>query len=286
MKIEIKKIGIVGYGLIGGSLGLALKKYTDNYIIAIDKSKEVLEYISKNNLADEVSDVKSEILQKCDVVFIGLYPADILSFMEEYSNSFKENSIVVDLCGIKQFVVRKYGNSDNVNFKFIGAHPMAGKEKNGITVADADLYKGASFLISKTDSTDADALEYLKYLAKKVGFEKIVVTTDENHDKMITYTSQLPHIISVAYIMQEAHGKCDGYYAGSFKDMTRVADINSELWTQLFKNNNKTLTEQIDDYIKSLEHIKDLINADGDGLKDLLKKSKELKEWQDENYKY
>lgn len=286
MKIEVKTIGVVGYGLIGGSFGLALKKYTDNYVIAIDKNKDVLDYISKNHLADEVSDVNGEILQKCDVVFIGLYPEDILSFMDEHSCNFKNNAIVVDLCGIKQFIVGRYGNLKNAQFKFIGAHPMAGKEKNGITVADSDLYKGASFLVTPTDTVDDEALEYVKYLAKKVGFEKIVVTTDENHDKMITYTSQLPHIMSVAYVLQDCHGKCDGYYAGSFKDMTRVADINSALWTQLFKNNKETLTEQIDEYIESLELIKKYINSQGDELKELLAKSKKLKEWQDENYKY
>ncbi len=284
MKIETKTIGVVGYGLIGGSLGLALKKYTDNYIIAIDKNKEVLDYVKANKLADEVSEVNGEILKKCDVVFIGLYPTDILSFMDTYINCFKENSLVVDLCGIKKFVVEKYGNLKSVNF--IGGHPMAGKEKNGITVADADLYKGASFLMTPTDDVDNEAIEYLKYLVKKIGFEKIVVTTDENHDIMITYTSQLPHIMSVAYIMQEAHNKCDGYYAGSFKDMTRVADINSALWTQLFKNNKEILTAQIDEYIKSLELVKKYINSDDESLAKLLAKSKKLKEWQDENYKY
>ncbi len=286
MKIEVKTIGIVGYGLIGGSLGLALKKYTDNYVIAMDKNKDALDYISKNHLADEVSEVNSETLKKCDVIFIGLYPEDILKFMDENLHNFKNGAVVVDLCGIKQFVVSRYGNLKDVNFKFIGAHPMAGKEKNGITVADADLYKGASFLLTPADNVDSEALEYIKYLAKKIGFEKIVVTTDENHDKMITYTSQLPHVMSVAYILQDAHSKCDGYYAGSFKDMTRVADINSALWTQLFKNNKEPLTEQIDEYIESLELIKKYINSEGEDLKWLLTKSKKLKEWQDENYKY
>ena len=167
MKIEVKNIGVVGYGLIGGSLGLALKKYTDNYVIAIDKNKETLDYIQKNNLADEISDVNAEILKKCDVVFIGLYPEDILDFMDKHSSSFKNDAIVVDLCGIKQFVVSRYGNLENAHFNFIGAHPMAGKEKNGITVADADLYKGASFLLTPTDNVDFEALEYIKYLAKK-----------------------------------------------------------------------------------------------------------------------
>ncbi len=286
MRIEVKTIGVVGYGLIGGSLGLALKKYTDNYIIAIDKNKNVLDYVIKNNLADEISDVNADILKKCDILFIGLYPEDIMCFMDNFSSKFKKGSTVVDLCGIKQFVVERYGNLENAHFNFIGAHPMAGKEKNGITVADADLYKAASFLLTPTENTNPESLEYIKYLAKKIGFENIVVTTAENHDKIITYTSQLPHIMSVAYVLQECHNKCEGYYAGSFKDMTRVADINSALWTQLFKNNKDALTEQIDEYINSLEVIKNYINSDGDELKDLLVKSRKLKEWQDENYKY
>ncbi len=286
MKVETKVIGIVGYGLIGGSVGLAIKKYTDNYVIAIDKNQQTLDYIKNNNLADEVSNVNTEILNKCDVVFIGLYPEDILSFMDENLNSFKNGAIVVDLCGIKQFVVNKYKTYKDVNFDFIGAHPMAGKEKFGIREADADLYKGASFIITPTDNVDDKSIEYIKYLAKKIGFKKIVETTDENHDKMITYTSQLPHIMSVAYILQDAHNKCEGYYAGSFKDMTRVADINSALWTQLFKNNKDVLTCQIEEYINSLEIMKKYINSDDDKLCKLLEKSKKLKEWQDENYKY
>lgn len=284
MKIEVKKIGVVGYGLIGGSLGLGLKKYTDNYIIAFDKNPKVIDYVKKNNCADAAYIPNKEKIAECDVIFIALYPESIIEFVDEYYFSFKKGAIVVDLCGIKKYITEKYSDSAE-NFYFIGAHPMAGKEKNGITAADADLYKGASFLITPTEKTDINSLEYIKYLAKKIGFSKIIETTSDNHDKMITYTSQLPHIMSVAYIMQKAHSKCDGYYAGSFKDMTRVADINSMLWTQLFKYNKDILTEQIDEYIESLKMIKNYITNDDDSLFELLKKSRKLKEWQDENYK-
>ncbi len=286
MKIETKVIGIVGYGLIGGSIGLALKKYTDNYVIAIDNNEDVLNYIEKNKMADEVSFVTNETLRKCDVIFIGLYPEDILSFVNENIYNFKENSIVVDLCGIKQFILNKIKTLKDIKFRFIGGHPMAGKEKSGVKSADADLYKGASFIITLAEDTDFESVEYIKYLMRKIGFTKIVETNDSNHDKMIAYTSQLPHVMSVAYILQDAHNKCDGFYAGSFKDMTRVADINASLWTQLFKNNKEVLTFQIDEYIKSLEQIRDFVNSDGNELNKLLEKSKKLKEWQDENYKY
>lgn len=279
-------IGIVGYGLIGGSFGLGLKKYTDNYVIAIDKNKDVLDYVVKNNLADEASDVDFNVLSKCDILYIALYPEAILDFVEDYMDCFKENAIVIDLCGIKKFVVEKFGHNINQKFRFLGTHPMAGKEKNGITASDADLYRGASYLITKTETTDDEALNIAIHLAKKIGFDNIIITDDENHDKMITYTSQLPHIMSVAYIMQNAHDKCFGYYAGSFKDMTRVADINSPLWTQLFKHNKEILTSQIDEYIEALNTIKKSINEDDDSLLNILYNSKKKKEWQDENYKY
>lgn len=280
----ISKIGIVGYGLIGGSLGIALKEKTNKYIIAIDNNQKVLDYVSNNNLADEVSLPTAEALNDCDIVFLALYPEQIVRFITENCDRFKKNSIVVDLCGIKSYIADKIEQKSD--FRYIGAHPMAGKEKNGITAACGDLYEGASFLITQNEHTDKHALETVKELAKIVGFENVIVTDEENHDKMITYTSQLPHVMSVAYIMQEAHQKCYGYYAGSFKDMTRVADINAELWTQLFKCNSDVLVKQIDEYIDSLTLIRDNILIDDDSLKNLLKKSKELKEWQDENYKY
>lgn len=281
-----KIIGVVGYGLIGGSFGMALKENTNNYIIAIDNSKEVLDYVEKNNLADEVSDVNCTTVKKCDIIYIALYPDAIIDFFKSFCSSFKKDAIIVDLCGIKHYIHENISTLDNINFHYIGAHPMAGKEKNGITAACSDLYNGASFLITKTEKMNPEALETVEQLAKSVGFKNIIVTDDINHDKMITYTSQLPHIMSVAYIMQESHDKCYGYYAGSFKDMTRVADINAGLWTQLFKHNKEILTTQIDEYINSLVNIRDYINSDGDELLELLNKSKLLKEWQDENYTY
>ena len=284
--VEHFTIGIVGYGLIGGSLGIALKEKTKNHIIAIDKNHKVLDYVSERNLADEVSVLSSETIGRCDILFIALYPDDIVDFIQANQSSFKSNAIVVDLCGIKKYITDKIDIKNISGFRYVGTHPMAGKEKNGITSACGDLYDGASFLITKNEHTDEDAIKTVEELAKIVGFDNVIVTDEENHDKMITYTSQLPHIMSVAYIMQEAHQHCFGYYAGSFKDMTRVADINAELWTQLFKDNRGVLVNQINEYIDALSLIRDNILCDGDGLKDLLLKSKELKEWQDENYKY
>lgn len=279
--MNIKNIGIVGYGLIGGSMGMALKKYTSHNVYAFDMDEKVREYAVKNSFCDNAFLPDSEMLGECDIVYIGLYPYMTVDFINQNVNSFKENAIICDLCGVKSYIM----NNTDKKLRFIGAHPMAGKEVNGIFNASADLFEGASFIITKDENTDKDALKEIEFLAKKIGFSKVVKTNPQNHDKMITYTSQLPHIASVAYVMQDGFKKCEGYYAGSFKDMARVAKINPYLWEELFKINKEILSTQIDEYIDALTDIKNAVLSDDKTLFEILLKSKELKEWQDENYK-
>ncbi len=279
--MNLMKIGVIGYGLIGGSMGLALKKYTSHIVYAFEKSQRVRDYVVKNALADEVFSPDSEKIRECDIVFIGLYPKKAIEFINENKDKFKENAIICDLCGVKQYILENIPET----LRFIGAHPMAGKEVGGIENADCDLFLNASFLITVNDFTDREALDIIRILAEKVGFSQIVETTPENHDKMITFTSQLPHILSVAYVLQDSFKKCDGFYAGSFKDMSRVAKINPTLWEELFKINKDVLTEQIDEYTKMLNKIKEAVSKEDNELFETLVKSSKLKEWQDENYK-
>lgn len=278
--MNIKNIGIVGFGLIGGSMGMALKKYTSHNVYAFDNNSDVREYITANKLCDGAYTPLSEKLKECDIIYIGLYPYKTVEFINENKNSFKENAVICDLCGVKNYIL---SNVDK-DIRFIAAHPMAGKEVNGVKNASADLFSNASFIITENENTDKEALAEIEHLAKKVGFSTVVKTDSLNHDKMITFTSQLPHIASVAYVLQDSFKKCDGYYAGSFKDMARVANINPYLWTELFKINKEVLSEQIDSYISALADIKNAVLSDDESLFEILKKSKELKEWQDENY--
>lgn len=278
--MNIKNVGIVGFGLIGGSVGLAIKKYTSHNVFAFDISEEARKYITDNNLCDGAFLPSDNKLKECDIVYIGLYPYKTVEFINENINNFKKNAIICDLCGVKNYIV----NNVDKNIRFIAAHPMAGKEVNGVENASADLFQGASFIIAENENIDKEALKEIEFLAKKIGFANVVKTSSLNHDKMITFTSQLPHIASVAYVMQDSFKKCDGYYAGSFKDMARVAKINPFLWTELFKINKEVLAEQIDSYIASLNEIKEAVLNDNSDLFEILKKSKELKEWQDENY--
>ena len=279
--MNIKNIGIVGYGLIGGSMGMAIKKYTSHNVYAFDMDKKVREYALSNSLCDGAFLPDDKMLACCDIVYIGLYPYMTVDFINKNIDNFKENAIICDLCGVKSYII----NSVDKKIRFVGAHPMAGKEVNGIYNACADLFENASFIITEDENTDKDAISEIEALAKKIGFSKVVKTTPINHDKMITFTSQLPHIASVAYVMQDGFKKCEGYYAGSFKDMARVAKINPYLWEELFKINKDVLSEQIDEYIKALTDIKNAVLNNDKTLFEILLKSKELKEWQDENYK-
>lgn len=278
--MTLKTIGIVGFGLIGGSMGMALKKYTSHTVYAFDKSEKTREYILKNNICDGVYESFCHKLCECDIIFIGLYPYDTVKFINENKDNFKENAIVCDLCGVKKYIV------DNVDktVRFIAAHPMAGKEVGGVLNASETLFHNASFLIAQNLNTDKEALKEIENLAKKIGFSNIVKTSDINHDRMITFTSQLPHILSVAYVMQKAFKECDGFYAGSFKDMARVAKINPDLWEELFKINKDVLIEQIDEYTNTLSVIKNAVIKDDKSLYKLLENARKLKEWQDENY--
>lgn len=279
--MTLKKIGIVGFGLIGGSMGMAIKKYTSHFVYAFDNNKDTRDYIEEKGLCDGVYDSTDGKLWECDIIFVGLYPYKTVEFINDNASKFKEGAIICDLCGVKGYILK---NIDK-RLRFVAAHPMAGKEVNGVYNASANLFINASFLIATDETTDDNAVCEIEELARKVGFSKIVKTTDENHDKMITFTSQLPHILSVAYVMQDAFKKCDGFYAGSFKDMARVAKINPYLWTELFKINKDVLSGQIDEYINMLFKIKNAVNSDDNGLFDMLVTSKKLKEWQDENYK-
>ena len=282
----VSTVGIVGFGLIGGSMGAALKKNSDIKIIAIDKEKSVVDYAIKNGMADVGSVNPSEVLPECDVVFIALYPKLTKTFIKENKNVFKKGSVVSDLCGIKSEIVSFVNSLGKVDFRFVGAHPMAGKEINGVTAADDGLYQGASLLITPDENTDRDAVEVIKKLGEIAGFGRIIEASPKRHDEIITYTSQLPHVMSVAYVLQNTFDKCNGFYAGSFEDMARVAKINENLWSELFALNKETLSAQIDEYVSALLSLKEQINqGDYDVLKETLKKSRELKEWKDENYK-
>lgn len=263
MKNEEKVVGIVGLGLIGGSFSFALKTYTNCRVLGIDLNPRVLSFALKQGYIDEYCEDVQTALAQCDLVFLALYPKDTLHFLQEHELHFKQGAVVADFCGIKGI----FSDFQTSRFTYVGCHPMAGKEVNGIENADKNLFAGASMLMMAKQPE-------LKELYRKVGFARIVHTTPAHHDRLIGYTSQLPHVLAVAYVMMPEFSECDGYHAGSFKDVSRVARINETLWSELFCDNREALTKQIDTLTDHLNHLKEWINHDPEALKEALKNSR------------
>ncbi len=264
-------VGIVGLGLIGGSFALALKSYADCKVLGIDRDPKVLAYAKEQQYIDGYDSDMAKTLGQCDIVIVALYPADALAFLKEQEHLFRENAIVADFCGVKGM----FEEFNSSRIRYVGCHPMAGKEVNGIRNADKDLFAGASMLMMCREPV-------LEELYRKVGFAKIVQTTPSYHDHLIAYTSQLPHVLAVAYVMMQEFWECDGYHAGSFKDVSRVARINELLWSELFCDNREMLSLQIDALTENLNQLKHLINHDPSGLQETLKASRLRMEEKDE----
>ncbi len=271
------KVGIVGLGLIGGSLGRAIIKNTKDIVYALDISKKALKDGKLLNAYHY--ELNNENLGEIDLLFLSLYPSALLSSLEEYVPFLKDGATVVDLCGNKRKVVEKMKEL-KVKFpkiNFLGAHPMAGREFSGVAHSTANLFEHASMILVPVGS-DLKTLSFIKEYSLKIGFSRAVITTAENHDKIIAFTSQLAHVISGAYIKSNTAKEHLGFTAGSFRDMTRVARLSSDMWTELMCDNSDFLAKEIDELIKNLTEYKlALETKDKNKLKDILEDGNQKK---------
>ncbi len=272
------KIGIVGLGLIGGSLAKAIKKNTDHLCFAYDINRQTIADAIQQESID--GSFKPEQMTEFDVVILGLYPDTTIDFINENAGNFKKGGIVIDTCGVKGEIIKAVDKKLNdLGVHFIGCHPMAGREFSGFEYSLDNLFDKASFIITPTDNTDADAFEKLKCLSKEIGFLKNVISTPEEHDKVIAFTSQLAHIVSSAYVKSPSLLMQAGFSAGSFKDLTRVAKLNEDMWTTLFMMNRSALLKEIDEIILHLNEYKTALESENDEeLHALLKQGREFKE--------
>ena len=275
------RIAIIGLGLIGGSFAKAFKKFTNYDIIGYDADEAVLnKAISEGNIDEAFTGDFKNI----DVVLLGLFPSAAINFVRENAERIGKNTIVADCGGVKEKVcceIKKF--ADKNGFTFIGMHPMAGLEKFGYDNSRADLFKNASLVLTPYPETTPDRIKILSECMKKVGFSRVQMSTPEEHDRMIAYTSQLAHIVSSAYIKSPQALRHSGFSAGSFRDMTRVAHLNEYMWTELFFDNAKNLADEIDELVKRLnEYSKALKKNDKGKLFELLKDGREKKILSDE----
>lgn len=248
------KIGIIGLGLIGGSMARAYKT-KGHTVYAYDKNEDTLDYAVISGIAD--ARLQTHHLKTLDILFIALYPKAAINYLEENSQFIGKSCMVIDLCGTKRSVCKKgFYEAEKHGFTFIGGHPMAGTHFSGIQHSRSDMFKGAPMVLVPPVFDNKELINDIKKLLAPAGFGMFSVTTAEEHDKMIAFTSQMAHLVSNAYIKSETAKSHNGFSAGSYKDMTRVAWLNENMWTELFLENADCLIHELDLITASLNEYK------------------------------
>ena len=265
------KIAIVGLGIIGGSYCKALKTHTKHTVIGINRTPSTAQKALALGAIDEIGTPES--LQNADVTILCMYPQACIDFLERNGQFIKKGSIVTDAAGIKRAICPQMVKlAEKYGYIFVGSHPMAGKEKNGFDVSDADLFMGASFIITPCGAPQK-AVGALAALALEIGFGTVKITTPEEHDRMIAFTSQLPHVLACAYVLSPSCPNHNGFSAGSYRDVSRVANINSKLWSELFLENREPLVQELEILNENLTNLFDAIRTeDRERLAQLLEK--------------
>lgn len=265
-----KSFLIVGLGLLGGSYAQALKK--NGYpVYAITRRESSIEYAKEKGWIDDgITQEDPSFLSRCDYIIFGLYPHLMIEWIARNQQHFKPGAILTDVSGVKCNVVDVIQKTLREDVEFIGSHPMAGKEVSGVQNSDDTMFQGANFIITPTEKNSEKGIAFARELAQVLGFPNITSLSIEEHDEMIGFVSQLTHAVAVSLMNCNDNMHLKDYTGDSFRDLTRIAKINENLWTELFLLNKKNLVREIDDFIASLNGLKQKI-SDGDqaGMKEL-----------------
>ncbi|MFI3207088.1 MAG: prephenate dehydrogenase [Clostridia bacterium] len=270
-------IGIIGLGLMGASAAKSVKQKTGHTVYGIDLNKETMFFAKGNGTIDD--SLTEENVKDCKLIFIALCPKATIDWVENHCEFISSETVVVDFCGIKRSVVTQIEEiAQKHNFIYVGGHPMAGKEKGGYVSSDENLYVGASMILTPNAGVDIKILAMLNDFFIDMGFANTTISSPEEHDRIIAYTSQLPHIASSAYIKSPTAKKRRGFSAGSFKDLSRVAFMDEKMWTELFLEKPDFLIEELEEYIENLnEYLSALKAKDYELTQNLIHDGKEKK---------
>ena len=271
------KVGIVGLGLIGGSMAKSIKARTAHTVYGIDLDQETMMMARMCGAID--APLTDENLPQCDLVLVAICPGAAVEWVKAHAGKITKSAILVDLCGVKRTVVEAITPIAQARgFAYIGGHPMAGTERGGFTAATDSLYEGASMILTPDERTDMQLLETLKAFFLDIGFASLTFSTPEEHDRIIAFTSQLAHITSSAYVKSPEAQRRRGFSAGSFRDMTRVARLDENMWTELFLDDADFLTSELDILIGHLTEFSQALKArDAEALRALLRDGREKK---------
>lgn len=271
-----KNILIVGLGVIGGGYakGLTDIGYT---VRCITKNQEDIEYAIERGMILEGASYPDEgMIKEADVVIFALYPTVFIEWIKEYQHLFKSGAIITDVSGVKSTVVYKIQEFLRSDVEFISAHPMAGRERSGVEFSDPEVFRGANYIITPTEKNTREAIGLCREIGEVLGFGRITELSPEEHDKMIAFLSQLTHCIAVSLMTCNTEEGLEKYTGDSFRDLTRIAKINEEMWSELFLMNKNALLSEMDAFIADFKDFRSMIErGDREGMKKKMRASTE-----------
>lgn len=253
-------ITIVGLGLIGGSYALALRDLKPKKIYAIDTDTEALKLGEELGIIDKGFTEAEVPLKESDLVIICLYPKLVKSFVADNLNNFKQGAVITDVTGIKKEFAEEVNLLLREDVDFVFGHPMAGREFSGVKYASKEIFKGANYIITPTERNKEHNINLIENIARGMGFKNVQKVSTEHHDKIIGFTSQLPHVIAISLVNSDNSGLDIGKFTGdSYRDLTRIARINTKLWSELFIGNKENLINEIEEFEKNIREVKKAI---------------------------
>ncbi len=280
MKIDnTKKFLIVGLGLLGGCYAMALKKKGFT-VGAITKNQEDIDYALEHGLIDEGAvDVDENLIKSADIIVFALYPHIFVDWIKEYGKLIKRGTVITDVTGVKSCIVYDVQAMLPEGVEFIAAHPMAGREVSGVQNSDDTIFKEANYIVVPTENNTFGAIELCKELGELLGFASVSVLNPDKHDEMIAFLSQLTHCIAVSLMCANDNPGLVFYTGDSFRDLTRIANINDEMWSELFLANREHLLFEMEKYRKTFDKLYDCIkNGDREEMRSMMRISKERRE--------
>ncbi len=274
------KILIVGLGLIGGSYAKGLTKMGYN-VYGYNRNKDAIDYAKKNKIIiDGSSEFTEDFIGEFDRIIFSLYPKVFKEYIEKYGSFIKKGAIISDVTGVKESIVTDIQNILGDSVEFIAAHPMAGKEVYGIENADEKIFENANYIITPTKKNTDKGIAFATEIGEALNFRKISLLTPKEHDEMIAFLSQLTHCIAVALMTCKDSEDLVNYTGDSFRDLTRIANINENMWTELFLMNKSALLKEMDSFINCMSKLRDFINnEDEEKIKNMMRLSTERRKY-------
>ncbi len=269
------RILIVGLGLLGGSYAMALKKKGFRCIYGFARRQQTVDYAFEHGLIDEGScDIDADLIARAELIVFALYPTGLVKWVEENGHLIRPGTVVTDVTGVKSCIIDPVVAALPEGVEFVAVHPMAGREVGGIENADDTIFHGANYIVVPTEKNTETALQFCEDLGRELGFARISRLSPQNHDEMIAFLSQLTHCVAVSLMCANEDEGLVNYTGDSFRDLTRIARINDEMWSELFLLNKDALLKEMDCFMTQMDVMRSYLASDNrEGLREMMRTS-------------